>query len=47
MSQKPNQHCQEEHDVDHESADSIDEASARMQDYTSICYGVVRWGDLV
>ncbi len=42
MSQKPNQHCQEEHDIDHESVDSFDEASAHMQDYTSIYAGVVR-----
>ncbi len=30
MSQKPNQHCQEEHYVDYENPESIDEALARM-----------------
>jgi hypothetical protein len=30
MSQKPNQHCQEEHYVSHEDGDAIDEGLVRL-----------------
>ena len=36
MSQKPNQHCQEEHYVDHKNSERIDGGPVRMQDDAAI-----------
>ena len=41
MSQKPNQHCQEEYYIDHENAKSIDNAPVCMQEYTGTRDGAV------
>jgi hypothetical protein len=47
VSQKSNQHGQEERCVNHENASGIEEASTRMYDYTGIQNGVVRRFELV
>ena len=41
MPQEPNQHGQEEHYVDHEDADTIDEGPVRVLGCTGIHVGVV------
>ena len=47
MSQKPDQHGQEEHCVSYENAGSIDEAMVRMLDYAGVHDGAVHRVELV
>ncbi len=46
MSEKPNQHSQEEHCVGHEDAGSIDKANVCMNGCAGICERAIRRSDL-